>query len=118
MGSLLAPSADFRFSYDLSKPDGQRIVDMRLRGRLIDPAKPYRVTVNNFLASGGDGFSVLADGTEPFDAGLDLDALEAWLATNPNAPAIGRTRDVTPVSAAAARRSSSACANGARRPRA
>ena len=95
VGSLLAPSANFRFSYDLSRPEGQRIVSMALNGKPIRPDASYRVSVNNFLASGGDGFSVLSQGTDTFDAGLDLDALEAWLATNPTAPAIGRTRNVT-----------------------
>jgi len=94
--SLLVPSKDFRFTYDLSRPDGQRIVSMSLKGRPIDPAKSYRVSVNNFLASGGDGFSVLTEGTDTFDAGLDLDALEAWLATNPVSPPVGRTSNVTP----------------------
>ena len=96
VASLLAPSANFRFSYDLSRPEGQRIVSMLLNGKPIRPEARYRVSVNNFLASGGDGFSVLNEGTDTFDAGLDLDALEAWLATNPTAPAIGRTRNVTP----------------------
>ena len=96
VGSLLVPSANFRFSYDLSRPEGQRIVSMALDGKPIRPDASYRVSVNNFLASGGDGFSVLNEGTDTFDAGLDLDALEAWLATNPSAPAIGRTRNVTP----------------------
>ena len=88
--SLLVPSANFRFTYDLARPDGQRIMSMELDDRPIDPAAHYRVTVNNFLASGGDGFSVLNAGTDTFDAGLDLDALEAWLASNPTAPAVGR----------------------------
>jgi 5'-nucleotidase len=94
VASLLVPAANFRFAYDLAKPEGQRIVSMELNGKPIDPNGRYRVTVNNFLASGGDGFSVLNEGTDPFDAGLDLDALEAWLATNPAAPAIGRVIDV------------------------
>ena len=96
VNSLLAPSANFRFSYDLSRPEGQRITSMLLDGKPIRPAARYRVTVNNFLASGGDNFSVLTEGTDTFDAGLDLDALEAWLASNPTAPTIGRTHDVTP----------------------
>ena len=60
---------------------------MTLNGRPIDPARRYRITVNNFLASGGDGYTVLAQGRDARDAGLDLDALEAWLATNPTVPA-------------------------------
>ena len=93
--SLLVPSANFTFTYDLSKPEGERIRSMKLNGRPIDPARTYRVSVNNFLASGGDGFSVLTEGTDTFDAGLDLDALEAWLATNPASPPVGRTSNVT-----------------------
>jgi 5'-nucleotidase len=92
--SLLVPSENFHFSYDLSRPEGQRIVAMQLAGKPIDPAAKYRVTVNNFLASGGDGFSVLNEGVDAFDAGLDLDALEAYLAKNPVAPPIGRINDV------------------------
>ncbi|WP_338504699.1 bifunctional metallophosphatase/5'-nucleotidase [Sphingomonas kaistensis] len=85
--SLLIPSAGFAYRYDTARPAGQRIVAMTLNGRPIDPARSYRITVNNFLASGGDGYTVLAQGRDPRDAGLDLDALEAWLATNPGVPA-------------------------------
>ena len=94
IGSLLVPSDGFRFAYDLARLDGQRIVAMTLNGRPIDAATRYRVTVNNFLASGGDGFSVLAQSGEAFDAGLDLDALEAWLVRNPKLPILGRVREI------------------------
>ncbi|HVF37361.1 MAG TPA: bifunctional metallophosphatase/5'-nucleotidase [Sphingomicrobium sp.] len=89
--SLLAPSAGFRFGYDLDQPEGQRILWMTLDGKPIDPTARYRVTVNNFLSSGGDGFSALTQGTDTFDAGLDLDALEAWLAKGQAVPPTGRT---------------------------
>lgn len=94
--STLVPSANFHFTFDLSRPQGSRIVAMTLDGKPVDPNGRYRVTVNNFLAGGGDGYSVLTEGSETFDAGLDLDALEAWLATNPAAPRPGRIRDSTP----------------------
>jgi 5'-nucleotidase len=93
--STLVPSANFHFAFDLSRPAGDRIVAMTLDGKPIDPSGHYRVTVNNFLASGGDGYTVLTEGTETFDAGLDLNALEAWLATNPPVPTLGRIRDGT-----------------------
>lgn len=89
--SLLVPSAGFAFGYDLTRPAGDRITSIKLNGRPIDPAARYRVTVNNFLASGGDGFSVFNEGTDAFDAGLDLDALEAWLGTDPAVPTDRRT---------------------------
>jgi 5'-nucleotidase len=89
--SLLVPSANFSFRYDLDRPEGQRITAMTLDGKPIRPEARYRISVNNFLASGGDGFSVLAKGTDAFDAGLDLDALEAWLSKGQPVPKIGRT---------------------------
>ena len=64
-----AAEPGLRFAYDLSRPAGQRIVAMTLDGKPIDPAATYRVAVNNFLASGGDNFTVLAEGTDPVDAG-------------------------------------------------
>jgi 5'-nucleotidase len=69
---------------------------MTLNGKPIDPASIYRVAINNFLASGGDNFTLLAGGRDPVVAGLDLDATEAYLATNPPAPALGRIADLTP----------------------
>ena len=94
--SLLIPSAGFRFRYELARPDGDRITLIELDGKPIDPVASYRVTVNNFLASGGDGFSTLSVGTDAVDGGLDLDAMEAWLAKGQPVPALGRTRDMIP----------------------
>jgi 5'-nucleotidase len=94
--SSLVPSANFHFAFDLSRAQGDHIVAMSLDGKPIDPNGRYRIVVNNFLASGGDGFSVLKEGTEAFDAGLDLDALEAYVAANPPLPVPGRVKDVTP----------------------
>jgi 5'-nucleotidase len=84
--SILIPSEGFSYRFDRNRPAGQRIVAMTLDGRPIDPARNYRVSVNNFLASGGDGYTVLAEGLDPRDGGLDLDALEDWLRTNPKVP--------------------------------
>ena len=94
--NLIMPSANVRFSFDKSKPAGQRIVSILVNGKPIDPARSYRVTVNNFLASGGDGFTALAQGTNPVDGGLDLDATEAYLKSNPPVPQKGRVIDLTP----------------------
>ena len=53
----------------------------------VDPAATYRITVNNFLADGGDGFTVLPEGTDRVGGQLDLDAFEAYLSANrPVAP--------------------------------
>ena len=59
-----------------------------LNGVPLDPATSYRVTVNNFLATGGDGFSSLTQGTDQLGGAVDLDALEQYFvaAGGPVAP--------------------------------
>ena len=94
--SLLIPSAGFTFAYDRGRPAGERVVSTTLDGRPVDPAATYRVTVNNFLASGGDGFSVLAASRPVADGGQDLDALEAYIARGVKVPGVGRVTDATP----------------------
>ena len=94
--NLLMPSANARFAYDRSRPAGKRMASVVLNGKPIDPTRIYRVTVNNFLAAGGDNFTVLAKGRDATDGGLDLDATEAYLKTNPPVPVAGRVIDLTP----------------------
>ena len=45
----------------------------------IDRDARYRVTVNSFLAEGGDGFAAFADGTDRLGGAQDVDALVAFL---------------------------------------
>jgi len=58
------------------------------------PERGYRVTVNSFLAAGGDGFTVLPEAGERVGGPVDVDALEAYLgAHNPlPAPVLGRVQ--------------------------
>jgi 5'-nucleotidase len=49
-------------------------------GVVLNPAQAYRVTVNNYLATGGDGFSVLTGGQNPLGGSQDIDALVAYFA--------------------------------------
>lgn len=60
-----------------------------LDGTPLDPAAGYRITVNSFLADGGDQFYVLRDGTGRLGGAQDLDALEAYFAANPAGVAPG-----------------------------
>jgi 5'-nucleotidase len=55
---------------------------MSLNGQSIDPAAGYRVTVNSFLSVGGDGFTVLKDGSAPQFGGYDVDALYTYFRAN------------------------------------
>ena len=67
----------------MARASGDRVLAMTFGGMAIDPAKIYRVTVNSFLAQGGDGFSLFTKGTDPALSGTDLDALEAWIKVVP-----------------------------------
>ena len=49
----------------------------------LDPAATYRVTVNNFLADGGDNYTVFRQGTNRFLGNVDTDAFENYLVANP-----------------------------------
>jgi 5'-nucleotidase len=89
---MLQVSKGFNYLWDNSKPNGERVIAerMSLNGERIDPARSYRVTVNNYLADGGDGFTVLKDGTAPRYGGYDAEALHGYFhANSPVAPAPG-----------------------------
>jgi 5'-nucleotidase len=51
-----------------------------VNGVVQNPGKTYRVTVNNFMATGGDGFAVFTGGTNVLGGAQDIDALTAYLA--------------------------------------
>lgn len=74
----LAPSAGFVYRFDRSKPVGSRIVSITLGGKPLDPAARYRVTMNGFLALGGDGFSVFTGAREAVTGPTDIEALESY----------------------------------------
>ena len=88
---MLQPSRGFSYTWNTKGSHGNRIVEesMLLDGRAIGPEQSYRVTVNNFLADGGDGFRVLRDGTDRVGGPVDVDALTDYLrasTTRPLAP--------------------------------
>jgi 5'-nucleotidase len=88
---ILQVSKGFSYAWDSAKPFGERVMAdrMSLNGQRIEPATAYRVTVNNFLSVGGDGFTVLKDGTAPRFGIYDVDALYAYFQANsPISPAI------------------------------
>ena len=68
---LIAPAGD--------KVDPSTI---KLNGVTIDPAGQYRVTMNSFLASGGDDFPAFNLGTDAVTGQDDLVALVAYLGAN------------------------------------
>ncbi|HLL64158.1 MAG TPA: bifunctional metallophosphatase/5'-nucleotidase [Micromonosporaceae bacterium] len=87
---ILQVSAGFTYSYTATAPAGQRVSDLALNGVPITDEASYRVTTNDFLANGGDGFTNLAVGTDRATApGFDVDALIAYLSAGPVGPGAG-----------------------------
>jgi 5'-nucleotidase len=87
--NILQPSANVRYTWSratvaqiLGKPcesSPDPAIDLQINGAPVPDYAAYRVTVNSSLANGGDRFSVLHTGTNPFDGSGDADALAAYL---------------------------------------
>jgi 5'-nucleotidase len=86
---ILQVSKGFRYTWDAAKPYGEHVIaaSISLNGELVDPLRSYRVTVNNYLSVGGDGFTVLKEGTAQRFGVFDADALYTYFQANsPIAP--------------------------------
>jgi 5'-nucleotidase len=84
---IMQVSAGFEYTWDSAATCGTRIVNVILNGTplvtsgvVLSPATTYRVTVNNFMATGGDAFTVLIGGTDLLGGAQDIDALVQYLA--------------------------------------
>jgi 5'-nucleotidase len=64
------------FAYTWSPTQVPHVIDgsVKINGVAVDKTATYRVAMNNFLAGGGDGFTVFNEGTNPLGGEIDLDA--------------------------------------------
>ena len=86
---VLQVSAGFTYTWNSAGGICDKVdpATIMLNGVVIDPAVSYRVTVNSFLADGGDSFPILIQGTNRLGGAVDTDAFEAYFAANsPVAP--------------------------------
>ena len=86
---ILQISNGFSYAFDPKQPAGGRVdaASMMLAGKPVDPAASYRVTLNTYLALGGDGFTAFKGGRDPVVGPYDDEALFAYLKANsPLAP--------------------------------
>jgi 5'-nucleotidase len=107
---VLLPSAGVHYTYSASAAAAlvrqpcagaaNPVTGLTIGGAAVDAAASYRVTVNSFLADGGDKFTVLREGTDRLGGSVDTDALEAYLAPSltgtPIAPPALDRIDVAP----------------------
>jgi len=76
------------FTFNPNKPVGQRIVSVTVNGEPLDPNKVYRVATNDFMAAGGDSYTMMVGapffhGSERGDGYFLRDVVAAYLEENP-----------------------------------
>ena len=81
---ILQVSSGFTYSYKLNAPAGQHVApaSIKIGGRVLGPDERVRVAMNNFLASGGDGFTGFQEGTDQLGGDINVDALVAYFRTH------------------------------------
>ena len=77
--------AGIRFFWDSKLPVGKRVTKVEIKDgsgnfQLLNPQATYRMATNNFLASGGDGYRVFAEGQNLLETGYLLsDAISEYI---------------------------------------
>ncbi|MGY1780395.1 bifunctional metallophosphatase/5'-nucleotidase [Geodermatophilus sp. SYSU D01036] len=81
---VLSTSDGFRYEYDRSRADGDRVFDcsITINGTPVSPTGTYRVAANSFLAGGGDSFTAFRTGTNQVTGPVDVDTSEDYLRAN------------------------------------
>ena len=86
---ILQVSAGFSYTWVASGPACEKVdpATIMLNGSVVVATDSYRVTVNSFLADGGDSFPILTQGINRLGGEVDTDAFEDYFAANsPVAP--------------------------------
>jgi 2',3'-cyclic-nucleotide 2'-phosphodiesterase (5'-nucleotidase family) len=81
--SRILPVSGLRYTYDLAQPAGSRITSLTLTDNtpVLADATSYSIACNEYIATGGDGFSVFLGATNVARIGVsDLDALVGYVA--------------------------------------
>ena len=78
---FLQPSSTLSYEWRDDAPAGARVLEesIRVDGQPWRREAAYRVTVNSYLAAGGDRYDLFLDGTERSGGPLDVDALAQYL---------------------------------------
>ncbi|MFA5331041.1 MAG: bifunctional metallophosphatase/5'-nucleotidase [Methanoregula sp.] len=71
------------YSYDPSRPAGDRVTEVSVGGELLNESKTYRVAIVSYLYGGGDGYTEFANATLTEPGPLDIDALSAYISALP-----------------------------------
>jgi 5'-nucleotidase len=81
---MLQISSTLHYTWSQSAPVGSKVSNITVAGQPVTDTATYRVSVNNFIAAGGDGFAEFQNGTDLTGGPVDLDAFTAYLTAHPN----------------------------------
>ncbi|AEF86474.1 protein UshA [Treponema primitia ZAS-2] len=70
-GGFPQVSKEVRYTVDYSGGTG-KLLDLTIHGEPVDPNKLYRLSTNDYLLRGGDGYTVLTRSQDPFNTSLLL----------------------------------------------
>ncbi len=86
-GTLLPPHnlgvSGLSYTFDDRKPAGGKVTEIRVGGVPLDPNAEYTAAMVDFLATGGDGYTVFTKGTNVVNGPFDVDALVAYMKSLP-----------------------------------
>ncbi len=90
-GERVTQVSGIKYTFDLAAPAGQRLRSLTLAdGHPIDDQRIYKVACNDFMATGGDDYSVLSGGRNRLETDIRVrDAIEQFV--------MQLTRDGRPV---------------------
>jgi 5'-nucleotidase len=84
---VLQIPANTSYTWSAAAPHGSKVSNIQINGTAVDPGASYRVALNNFLATGGDGFTAFTGCIDQLGGEVDLDAFTGYLGGNsPVAP--------------------------------
>jgi 5'-nucleotidase len=85
---ILQVSVGFTYTWKLSGGTCDKVdpTTIKINGTTVIPGNSYRVTVNSFLADGGDSFPILTQGTNRLGGEVDTDSLERYITKNSPVP--------------------------------
>jgi 5'-nucleotidase len=100
--SASAPSCERIKRVTLRSPANRGTLQVIVAGGVVQhPDDRYRITVDSYLATGGDNFSTLLKGADPLTGPLDIDAVVSYFEAtykaphpplDPNDPSLNRPR--------------------------
>ncbi len=76
---ILQVSQGFTYTWNPDAPIANKVSNIKLNGQPINANADYRITVNSYLADGGDNFAVLRAGRDRMVGVVDIAALESYL---------------------------------------